>query len=550
MNALSAQASVLVTRAALVHKNTVAQAEIFGRAYLSLPRIFSRAVAKAVELHIASEQEVRFLLLLLLAYVFAFVYRCLPSARWRHLLSVYGGALLGQNFCGATGWLYPLTAALVSFQLMHLMGPSRAAPIVFAFNLIFLFSLHLHRQLTDPFGWHLDATFMQMIVTQKLSSLAWSVSDGSPKSLSTGLSRARAEFAVREIPLLLETLAYAFFPPCFLMGPAFEYMDWYRNAHDLAPALQLNNAGSNESGAQVPEMRRPNILELSVASLARFLQAALLLLCFQLANMKLPSDLLADQNWLLRNRAEGLWRLYLRIWLSLLGLRCKYYFGFKISEGAAILSGIGFSGYVDSVEPNSGDPGTRPPAIVRTRKPRPRFDRVRTIDILAFELAGSLKDAAAAWNKPTNTWLRRCVYERLPRKYQLDLYGTYVVSAIWHGIAPGYYMFFVTSAFLTSLEREWRRLFRSLGLAQKLQRNRLSAAVVRVITLVWTSATLNYFIISFVMLTRDRTLRVWSALSYWGHKMLLLDLLVLLVARILVSCLGASARKERSQLRA
>ncbi|KAK4532265.1 hypothetical protein CCYA_CCYA11G3122 [Cyanidiococcus yangmingshanensis] len=545
MSTLLMKADLLFQHATQAYNYVLAEAELFGASYLALPAFFDHAVARITELGIASEREIRFLLLLLLAYVFAFVYRCLRSPRWRHVFSVCAGAALGQTFCGATGWLYPLLAALVSFQFIHVLGPSRAAPAVFVFNLLFLFALHLHRQLTDPFGWHLDATFMQMIVTQKLSALALNLSDGLEKPSRVDSQSTRNQNAVRKTPSMLELLAFVFFPPCFLMGPTIEYMDWYQNAHDFLPSQLHNRQSTGSAPAGAAPNARPSIRSSVAASSLRFLQALLFLTCFQAANAKFPSDLLADAGWLQQHRASGIFWLYMRIWLSLLGLRCKYYFGFKIAEGAAIMSGVGFTGYLT---PSTRELNPRQTATTLRRESletSARFDRVTTIDVLGFELAGSIRDAAAAWNKPTNTWLRRYVYERLPRRYQLDLYGTYVVSALWHGIAPGYYMFFVTSAFLTSLERQWRRVLRDLGLDRKIQQHLVLSVAVRTFTWAWTSAMLNYFIISFVVLTSDRSYLVWSTLSWWGHKLLLLELIITMFVRILTLLATNAAHAAR-----
>jgi D-alanyl-lipoteichoic acid acyltransferase DltB (MBOAT superfamily) len=546
MSKWTTQTSWLIQHAIWIHERTRTEAELFGASYLKLPWIFDHAVATITDLGIAAEREVRFLLLLLLAYVFGFTYRCLPSARARHAFSVYAGAALGQTFCGATGWFYPLMAALTSFQMIHLIGPSRAAPAVFGFNLVFLFVLHLHRQLTDPLGWHLDATFMQMIVTQKLSSLALSISDGSRKSPQSPSYPVRDTYAIRETPSLLEFLAFIFFPPCFLMGPTIEYLDWHRNAHDLPPP-QLPDWQATEviieGGTQAA---RPGIRESAAASFSRLLQAVFFLVSYQVVNAKLSSESLADPGWLRIHRAGGVLSLYSQIWLSLLGLRCKYYFGFKIAEGAAIMSGVGFSAYAApaaaATPRGTGIPQGTAVTGQPMRRTYPRFDRVSTVDVLGFEFANSIRDAAAAWNKPTNTWLRRCVYERLPRRYQLDLYGTYVVSAIWHGIAPGYYMFFVTSAFLTSLERQWRRFVRKVGLDQKLQQRTLLSPATWIVTWAWTTSRLNYFIISFVMLTSARSFRVWSALSWWGHKLLVLELIVAMMTKIIMNLIAVRSR--------
>jgi lysophospholipid acyltransferase len=54
---------------------------------------------------------------------------------------------------------------------------------------------------------------------------------------------------------------------------------------------------------------------------------------------------------------------------------------------------------------------------------------------------------------------RYYVYWRLPSG-PIATYGTYFVSAFWHGFYPGYYMFFIYAALLTETARVARRVLR------------------------------------------------------------------------------------------
>ena len=55
--------------------------------------------------------------------------------------------------------------------------------------------------------------------------------------------------------------------------------------------------------------------------------------------------------------------------------------------------------------------------------------------------------------------VRYYVYFRLPEG-QIRTYGTYFVSAFWHGFYPGYYSFFIYAALLTETARQARRVLR------------------------------------------------------------------------------------------
>ena len=63
-----------------------------------------------------------------------------------------------------------------------------------------------------------------------------------------------------------------------------------------------------------------------------------------------------------------------------------------------------------------------------------------------FQTATSLKVLVDNWNIQTGVWLRRVCYSRAPFS---PTFLTYMLSALWHGYYPGYYLTFVSAAFFT-----------------------------------------------------------------------------------------------------
>jgi lysophospholipid acyltransferase len=53
------------------------------------------------------------------------------------------------------------------------------------------------------------------------------------------------------------------------------------------------------------------------------------------------------------------------------------------------------------------------------------------------------------WNKRTQGWLERYTYNRTNR----SLLATYLVSAIWHGLYPGFFFMFLFFPVMTNIER-------------------------------------------------------------------------------------------------
>ena len=125
-----------------------------------------------------------------------------------------------------------------------------------------------------------------------------------------------------------------------------------------------------------------------------------------------------------------------RIWiLQMFGFttRLKYYGVWFLTEGACILSGMGYKG----VDPKTG---------------RVNWSRLQNVNPWGIETAQNSRAYLENWNMNTNKWLRNYVYLRVTPKgkkpgFRASL-ATFATSAFWHGFYPGYYLSFVFAAFI------------------------------------------------------------------------------------------------------
>lgn len=130
-----------------------------------------------------------------------------------------------------------------------------------------------------------------------------------------------------------------------------------------------------------------------------------------------------------------------RIWiLEMLGFvtRMKYYGVWSLTEGACILSGMGFNG----VSPKTG---------------KVEWNRLQNVNPWGIESAQNSRAYLENWNMNTNHWLRNYMYLRVtPRGkkpgFRASL-ATFVTSALWHGFYPGYYLSFILAAFLQTIAK-------------------------------------------------------------------------------------------------
>lgn len=129
--------------------------------------------------------------------------------------------------------------------------------------------------------------------------------------------------------------------------------------------------------------------------------------------------------------------------------RTKYYGAWKLSEGACITTGLGFSGY-DAAGKST-------------------WDDIANVNIPWVEFAPNMKVLLDSWNIRTNIWLRECVHKRITPKGKKpgfqSTFITFLTSAIWHGTYSGYYCTFIYGGFAQTAARLARTYLRPLFLS-------------------------------------------------------------------------------------
>lgn len=425
----------------------------------------------------ATPAEIRLFLCLLAAYPIAFAWRSLPTSGnglVRHIFSVIVGTWMLQFINGYQA-IINIASCLFCYALMYVLGPYSARTVSIVAMMI-LASGHLYRQITDYLGWTLDWTLVAMITTQKIMGLAYNVQDGADPN-ATAEQKARS---VEKLPGIIQFLSFILFPANVPIGPSFEFADYI--------------AFANGTLTSPPPF---------LPALWRLAQGLFYFVAFTAINMKYPcAALLKNDDFVSSNSFAT---RYVVIWIALVGVRFKYYFGWKIAEGAACMSGLGYNG----IDKTTG---------------KHQWDRVENINAVKYETSQSLRTSSQNWNKTTNLWLRRYVYDRAPSS--VNLYFTYLVSAFWHGFYPGYYMFFLCVAAATVVHRQIRRTIRPRFMLEDGKTPGPYKGLYDILSMIATSVTLNYFIISFVMLAFDHSVAAFRGFSFFGHWILFVTLIV------------------------
>ena len=324
---------------------------------------------------------------------------------------------LGVLFFSAAG-TYGI-ARYVDGSLMPWIG--------FVFLMGHLSISQIYRQIADTPD-TIDVTGAQMVLVMKLSSFCWNVHDG--RVPQEQLSDAQKYTAITEFPGILDYTAYVLFFPSLLAGPAFEYVYYKRwidtTLFDVPPGTDPAKTPPTRKKRRIPRSGKPATIKL-VAGLGW-------ILLYVWFTAQYGVETLLEPSYMQYSFLRRVWILYMVGFTA----RLKYYGVWSLTEGACILSGMGYNGF-------------------DTRTGKVFWNRLENIDAVALETAQNVHGYLAAWNKNTSHWLRNCVYLRVTPKgkkpgFRATL-ATFTTSAFWHGFYPGYYLTFVLGAVLQTVAK-------------------------------------------------------------------------------------------------
>ncbi|KAJ7873378.1 MBOAT, membrane-bound O-acyltransferase family-domain-containing protein [Mycena olivaceomarginata] len=280
-------------------------------------------------------------------------------------------------------------SVLATYYLTKYYHAARMPWVVFVIVMGHLTVNHVIRSIFQLSYETLEVTGPQMVLVMKLTTFAWNVHDG--RRPAEDLDKWQTTKRVTEFPSLLEFLDIRrtsdsnpraqILLPGILVGPYLDYVDYM----DLVNETMFKKlAVKGKNGRNVPAGRKRVAYRKMIA-------------VFQLCGV-----------------IE----------------RTKYYAIWTLTEGASILTGLGFTG---------------------------------------LKFAPNFKVLLDAWNMKTNVWLRECIYKRVTPKGKKPGFRSSMITFTTrrsgcHGIAGGYYMAFMTGAFITTIGRLARGNIRPLVL--------------------------------------------------------------------------------------
>ncbi|CAG0883003.1 unnamed protein product [Darwinula stevensoni] len=345
----------------------------------------------------------------------------------------------------------------------------------FTICMAYLSVIHVQRAMFNYGDYALDITGPLMILTQKVTSLAFSLHDGTVKDPNS-LQELQKRHCVKRIPSILEYFSYCFNFQGILAGPFVFYNDYaeFVTGQNLKGGKHQKSSFGGGGGP---------------SSLVAVTNKVCLSIFFALGVILIapwfPVGFLKEEAFFEMNILRKVTYVVLITSIA----RWKYYTAWILADAICNASGLGFNGY--------------------TPQGLEKWDLISNVDIIPVEVGLNFRAIIEHWNKGTNRWLRATIYERFP---VLPTVVTYIVSAIWHGLYPGYYLTFLCGAMFTISARTVRRTIRPYFLVSESWK-----WFYDVLTTVTTRVILAYATFPFALLEFWSSVDVYRSLYFFLH---------------------------------
>jgi hypothetical protein len=430
-------------------------------------------------------------------YPFSIVLYNIPNKHAKHMFSFVVGFALVQWIFGPD-WIHSFITAMGTYLICALLPAKLQAKVTFFFVMGYMVASHIYRMYVSYMSGIFDFTGTQMVLTMKLTSFAYNMYDGTadkkkvfPDKPNEDPRKAkvysdRAKFAITKLPNPLEFFGYVYCFTCILAGPAFEYKDYERAIDGSAYRKEGDKADA--------PIRKPATL---LAGLQRLVLGVVTLALHMKLGAMFPPKMFYDKVYL---STVPYARRYGELMLSMLAERFKFYFAWKVAEGASILGGFGFEGYTAEGKEIG-------------------WKGVENIEVIGFETAPNVQTISRVWNKRTQGWLERYTYNRTGR----SVFATYFISALWHGLYPGFFVMFMTIPLMTNVERLIKAKINPLVIPGFDGRNLKTYPKGAVGTIYWflcwlcTMAFMNYVVQVFSMGSLENSMAALSGHMYLPH---------------------------------
>lgn len=407
----------------------------------------------------------------------------------RHLFSIASGLLI-IFFCHGRDSFHLAILSIICYLILKYASPKFYHTLVLGVAMSYLSIVQLLR-IRNCYGcFVLDITGPLMLLTQKVSSLAFSLHDGFARD-EKELTPEQKKLVIRGFPSIVEYFSYIFHFQTILCGPLTFYPDYISFIEGRHYRQFIDESGLTLFDD--PELVEPPYLS---TVLKKLLGAFTFGVFFVTIGPWYTVQRLRDDEFVLQT--SFLHKMWLLIMVTTVA-RFKYYHAWLAADAISNACGLGFNGY--------------------DVQARPKWNLISNVHIPKFEFAASFRGSMENWNKGTMRWLRYVVYERSPTQKTIT---TYLLSALWHGFYPGYYLCFGTAALVTIAARNVRRCFR-----YRFQNSLHKYMLYEFITFLVTKVAVAYIVFPFLLLELQASFRLYRHLYFYLHILCLFSIFFL-----------------------
>ncbi|VVC42300.1 Membrane bound O-acyl transferase, MBOAT [Cinara cedri] len=373
---------------------------------------------------------------LILSFIFSFLFRKVKHKNLKQWMSTIYGMVIILSVSGLY-IIHPIICTLVSAILMQ-VDKRRCHKLcfLFTFGYLIFFRLTTYFEILHTSG---HTNLIQMILTLKLIGLSFEVHDSYLIKLKTYETKHDAEKNYKTIcqPNILEVFHYAFCYIGILTGPYFKYKTY----SDL-----FNNH----------YWKKAAYMDLLIKKIRMILA---LIVFYLVSSWMFPlSEFNNELFYSNTSLSYRIWYMYTSFFI----FRTRLYLGFIFSEIICIASGMG--AYPSKCEPQSGCGPTKHYELLETKhlskEELYNFDCIISIDIIKVETISTVRGATRIWNMTIQFWIAEYVYKRFPIK-KLRTLAAFSISAIWHGLYPGYFISLCSVPFYLFVEDIYDKQFRN-----------------------------------------------------------------------------------------
>ncbi|XP_043915915.1 lysophospholipid acyltransferase 2-like [Protopterus annectens] len=418
----------------------------------------------------------------------------LPPSKENCAIRHTAATLLGiyfAHFCYGWYTVHFVAEVIMSYFILVTTDVKHVHKYTFLAAMSYLTAVQISRVYVFDNAEHsADFTGPMMIITQKITKLAFEVHDGLARK-EESLTPSQKLLAVRKCPSLLEYCSYNLNFMGILAGPLCsysQYIEFIEGTYGHLETCQVNEKEKDRLRHSAPSPVE--------AVLSKLLMCCLLLMAHLVLSTSFPVSRNLEDSFV--NSAPFYTRLAY-LYFSLMGFRPKYYFAWTMADAVNNAAGFGFSGY--------------------SKSGKPQWNALNNINILQIETATSFKMFIDNWNIQTAQWLKEICYDRCPSCPTLF---TFLLSAAWHGVYTGYFFTFLTGALMTFAARAVRSNFRHHFLASS-----SSKRLYDIITWIATQLAMSYTVAPFVLLHTEPSLQFYRTWFFGFHIAAFLLILVL-----------------------